>query len=1349
MIEKNNKSSRRKQSKPIRVQHNNAPDMGEHHPVNETEVERPKSNPGFENDSSSSFMDTDHSIACIICSETFPSQELMKDHFMAVHATAMAGGTDFRMHFPTEYHRLGHDMHPESDMKDPYENERRNESGGSGGSGDQQDSGVESGTPSMNTQLKDSGELNPGEINRSQNGTRIFHPDAYCELCDREFCNKYFLKTHKANKHGIYDSPLPMVSQPGPLPAPMFPMFFSQPGPLHAPPEPIPTSMSSMVPQPSAEKQSPPLHMEPQKQMPISAPAPESNSSSQQKDLEDYCEICQKHFCNKYYLRKHKADVHGIQSEPHSKRQRSSITSDSLKHLNNMATSPVLLPQNIPNSMTNVMLINPFAPLMALPQMPNASLLSAHLPQLPQTSTPIKSPPHPQAMMGNQNEQRDNNSSASPGAMSQDELRRMGVLNTDAFCELCRKEFCNKYFLKIHKANKHGIYSYDDHFLMNGMRRSPTGPPPVNMSTSSSPVDHSMNNALDLKMNNNHEKKESSISNEQETPTKEEPTDQDREKERDSDANNHNQGSPAALCDICNKDFETVQMLRIHHLTAHGSFVDDQKPSMPVFDAEKPSTQLPQSLPTDHPSPIPGMMSDVPGMPTMFSSMIAAKLADRVMCDLCNKEVCNKYFLKTHKIKMHGVDPNSFRETGRERESCNNLPEKSNVIVENKTATEQQERLDESKTQQHQPPVSNPSQMVQEHFPPKPQHDSSNSTPIKMQRNEELLKMGIDPEAYCELCKKEFCSKYFLRTHMFNMHGIRVEGLKEKDIKKVHEKQMREIKEREMKILDLSRPPPPLPSHVAPPPQHMHPFTSLQMQMHEQFAQSRMRQEESNDSMDNRSVTSDTSAGGKSREPANMIRVKCDICSKELCNKYFLRTHKLNKHGILDESLARESYSMFDFPKNLIDNWMNGRPTYIDKYVKKESFEGYPPEFKGKYGLPASPTESKPSGYDSTSHLPNQPSPPPSSMFDRQCDSPDGSTPQMYGESCHICHRRFKNSKWLKAHLYTEHNIKGEQISDMNDGPFQACELCGMVFPDKSVLRMHLMQVHRVQMGPIISEMPKPLDLGKTSVVPHKSKSIDECLDNTQNYAASNISLSLKRKYSKNIKQKLHSCSHCDYKTRWLSNIYSHEERKHNINKQTQGRFTCNKCFKCFRYEHSLYRHDIEYHKGKFSGLIKASALSSLNRSLKEKKRFRCAHCQERFSSRQDCRLHIRSAHKSRSAGPSRKYQCQKCDYSSNLTKNLRNHMKIKHKDTHIENLPINGDANANTTEVDENELPVSYATPCDLKTQSSFIMQPFTLKDDTMGNMKQFVTAVVYLPVKQKINERVNVTFELSPTEQ
>jgi hypothetical protein len=55
------------------------------------------------------------------------------------------------------------------------------------------------------------------QLGRSQ----IFNPEAYCELCNKEFCNKYFLKTHKANKHGIYSDSPGVSKSPGPPPPPL------------------------------------------------------------------------------------------------------------------------------------------------------------------------------------------------------------------------------------------------------------------------------------------------------------------------------------------------------------------------------------------------------------------------------------------------------------------------------------------------------------------------------------------------------------------------------------------------------------------------------------------------------------------------------------------------------------------------------------------------------------------------------------------------------------------------------------------------------------------------------------------------------------------------------------------------------------------------------------------------------------------------------------------------------------------------------------------------------------------------------------------------------------------------
>lgn len=51
-----------------------------------------------------------------------------------------------------------------------------------------------------------------------------------------------------------------------------------------------------------------------------------------------------------------------------------------------------------------------------------------------------------------------------------------------------------------------------------------------------------------------------------------------------------------------------------------------------------------------------------------------------------------------------------------------------------------------------------------------------------------------------------------------------------------------------------------------------------------------------------RVLSSGSASGSATRKSPNQMRVLCDICNKWICNKYFLRTHKANKHGITDQS---------------------------------------------------------------------------------------------------------------------------------------------------------------------------------------------------------------------------------------------------------------------------------------------------------------------------------------------------------------------------------------------------------------------------------------------------------------
>ena len=80
----------------------------------------------------------------------------------------------------------------------------------------------------------------------------------------------------------------------------------------------------------------------------------------------------------------------------------------------------------------------------------------------------------------------------------------------------------------------------------------------------------------------------------------------------------------------------------------------------------------------------------------------------RSYCEICKKELCNKYFMKTHMLKMHGINIESM---------------------------------------------------------PAPMGAVS-------QANTQSMGSALSGGVSCHICKKELCSKYFLKVHMQNSHGI-------------------------------------------------------------------------------------------------------------------------------------------------------------------------------------------------------------------------------------------------------------------------------------------------------------------------------------------------------------------------------------------------------------------------------------------------------------------------------------------------------------------------------------------------------------------------------------------------
>ncbi|VDN26410.1 unnamed protein product, partial [Dibothriocephalus latus] len=189
---------------------------------------------------------------------------------------------------------------------------------------------------------------------------------------------------------------------------------------------------------------------------------------------EDFCELCQKHFCNKYYLRKHKNDVHGIPTEPFTQNRRRDLSSKSFTSTDSETSKPAAPTNSM--EWTNVL------PCSAPLPRPDESVLK-------ESAGGRKNSVDSQAHWGNQQSTRtetaaglttmksDDGALWSRGAEQQKPLSVDGTTGglhagaLDMFkssmaaakladrvvCDLCRKELCNKYFLRTHKIKVHGL----------------------------------------------------------------------------------------------------------------------------------------------------------------------------------------------------------------------------------------------------------------------------------------------------------------------------------------------------------------------------------------------------------------------------------------------------------------------------------------------------------------------------------------------------------------------------------------------------------------------------------------------------------------------------------------------------------------------------------------------------------------------------------------------------------------------------------------------------------------------------------------------------------------------------
>ena len=303
---------------------------------------------------------------------------------------------------------------------------------------------------------------------------QIFNIEAYCKLCNKEFCNKYFLKTHLANKHGIYSDTSGVSSSASSALGPRFeggslydksPMRFpgtTQPqvsisgsfmtmsspknsgggllreSPKEAGDRPQShTEMRSPLPSPirphstgANERSTPGSHQSPKSGPPPLIPGRPGSGLGARPD-----EVGDKEAQGPEELKRMDKEL-----------MRPGLDMGSLPSGIRLPMVPSMSPFGGPMHLDNLLKMNPLSP---MDQMRKEAEMEN---DLDKNNRPIPNVPNvpkgPEASSGGQN-----------GNMTPDRLRQMGVINADAFCEFCCKEFCNKYFLRVHKLKKHGVCS--------------------------------------------------------------------------------------------------------------------------------------------------------------------------------------------------------------------------------------------------------------------------------------------------------------------------------------------------------------------------------------------------------------------------------------------------------------------------------------------------------------------------------------------------------------------------------------------------------------------------------------------------------------------------------------------------------------------------------------------------------------------------------------------------------------------------------------------------------------------------------------------------------------------------
>lgn len=205
-------------------------------------------------------------------------------------------------------------------------------------------------------------------------------------------------------------------------------------------------------------------------------------------------------------------------------------------------------------------------------------------------------------------------------------LNKLPLGGTEVKCDKCTKVFYNLEYLTLHKINKHGAAGLSEATINMSSANPLAAIQPTNKENSSL-----SSGGLQSRSSTSLIKTEATTSSSSSSP-----------------ASNFLQTE--AFCEYCNKSFCNKYFLRTHMSKAHGKTLIIENNSnntiiSSLFNGGDGVTG--ESISTNP------QLANYPDEDlNLNETYVASKVVDRVVCDICNKQVCNKYFLRTHKQKV-------------------------------------------------------------------------------------------------------------------------------------------------------------------------------------------------------------------------------------------------------------------------------------------------------------------------------------------------------------------------------------------------------------------------------------------------------------------------------------------------------------------------------------------------------------------------------------------------------------------------------------------------------------------------------------------------------------------------